>query len=340
MRRDDWKWALGCLGALVLVIAIPLWLLLGPLHSASGGARQLGAILVFVGVLVTATVSIIGYVITRQSNRRLQQEDEDDERRLRLEAAMRAGALFSPSGPEPVDPASIASSLLALTKLDHAELAVALLVDFWSTGPVSAESGSEVTPTKPGPERVSTETAILVIDAALRTQTQPNARLVAAELLCRNASRLDACQSLNWPSAIDGCWDPGFGPKTKLLLVEALINMTLTGDVTENALRSVAVRLYGIWKAEKDDARVRGCVGKLISALTPKLASLGYADFMQGNQMVMLSQLEEAANSAKHNPDGFLDRIVDDRYKRLQEWAASCTTQSLDSRKGALADAA
>jgi hypothetical protein len=36
MRRDDWKWALGCLGALVLVIAIPLWLLLGPLHSASG----------------------------------------------------------------------------------------------------------------------------------------------------------------------------------------------------------------------------------------------------------------------------------------------------------------
>src|SRR5260370_21497825 len=169
MGRDDWKWAAGCLTALVLVTAIPLWLLLGPLHSTTSGARQLGAILVFVGVLVTATVSIIGYVITRQSNLRLhqeyeqsnlrlQQEDEDDERRLRLEAAMRAAALFSPSGPAPVDPASIASSLLALTKLDHPELAVALLVDFWSVGPLSGEAGLETVPTEPGPERVSTET--------------------------------------------------------------------------------------------------------------------------------------------------------------------------------------
>jgi hypothetical protein len=51
MERDDWKWAVGCLAALVLVTAIPLWLLLGPLHSTTSGARQLGAILVFVGVL-------------------------------------------------------------------------------------------------------------------------------------------------------------------------------------------------------------------------------------------------------------------------------------------------
>ena len=228
----------GSLAALVLVSAVPLWLLLGPLHSTTGGARQLGAVLVFVGVLVTATVSVIGYVVTRQSNRRLhqeyeqsnrrlRQEDEDDERRLRLEAAMRAGALFSSSGPAPVDPASIASSLLALTKLDHAELAVALLVDFWSVGPLSGEAAHETALIEHGPERVSTETAILVIDAALRTRTQPNARLVAAELLCRNATRLDPCESLHWPSVIDGSWESDFGPKTKLLLVEALINMTL-----------------------------------------------------------------------------------------------------------------
>ena len=171
-----------------------------------------------------------------------------------VDAAMRAGALFSAKGSEPVDSASIASGLLALTKLDHAELAAALLVDFWSDGQ----------------EKVSTETAVLVIDAALRSKGQPNAQLVAAEILCRNARRLNSCQSLNWPSVIDGSWDCKFGPKTKFLLVEALINMTLSEPVTENALRSAAVRLYGIWRNDPDK-RLQGCIGRLISALMPRL---------------------------------------------------------------------
>ncbi len=39
---------------------------------------------------------------------------------------------------------------------------------------------------------------------------------------------------------IDGCWDTAFGPKTKLLLVDALMEMTLSGLHNENALRSVS----------------------------------------------------------------------------------------------------
>src|ERR1035438_4843431 len=66
---------------------------------------------------------------------------------------MRAGESFPSSTPEMVSAASIASSLLALTKLDNADLAVALLVDFWSPGIE---------------EKISPETAILVVDAALR----------------------------------------------------------------------------------------------------------------------------------------------------------------------------
>jgi hypothetical protein len=250
----------------------------------------------------------------------LKQEHSDEERRLKLDAAMRAGALFSAKGSEPVDPASIASGLLALTKLDHAELAAALLVDFWSDGQ----------------EKVSTETAVLVIDAALRSKGQPNAQLVAAEILCRNARRLNSCQSLNWPSVIDGSWDCRFGPKTKFLLVEALINMTLSEPVTENALRSVAVRLYGIWRNDPDQ-RLQGCIGRLISALMPRLESLGYADFIQGNQKVMLDDLRKAADSATENPDGFLDRIVEDRFEKLTDWAALCTSHSLALQPGALA---
>jgi hypothetical protein len=111
-----------------------------------------------------------------------------------------------------------------------------------------------------------------------------------------------SCQSLHWPSVIDGGWDQRFGPKTKLLLLDALILMTLAHPVTEGALRSVAVRLYGVWCGE--DMRVRGCVGRLIGAVVPALQHLGYADFMQGSQTVLLTELQAAAARGTNNPDG------------------------------------
>jgi hypothetical protein len=266
------------------------------------------------GVLVTASVSLIGILATLQANHRVRQEHRHEQARLKLDAAMRAGALFSRTDQRQADPASIASGLLALTRLDHADLAVALLVDLWS-------EDAETVTTKD--HRVADETAVLVIDAALRSTTKPNAQLVAAELLCRNARRLNSCQSLHWPSVIDGEWDPRFGPKTKLLLLDALISMTLARPVCEDALRSAAVRLYGVWQAERDK-RVRGCVGRVIDAVVPSLERLGYSDFMQGNRRVMLADLKDAAATSTHNPDSYLDKIVTKRCEQLVTWAAPC----------------
>jgi len=169
------------------------------------------ALIAVFGVLVAGGGSLAGYLLQRQSNRRLAQEHEDERARLRLDAAMRAGSLLAPGEAGPADPAVVASGLLALTRLDHAELAVALLVDLWSKDS----------------SRVSEETAILVIDAALRSD-RPSAQLVAAELLCRHAAGLDPCQSLHWPSSIDGCWLPGLAARAKLLLADGLIIMTYT----------------------------------------------------------------------------------------------------------------
>jgi len=116
---------------------------------------------------------------------------------------------------------------------------------------------------------VSKEAAILAIDAALESD-ESNAPLVAAELLCRKAEILDACRSLDWPSAVDGRWVPNVGQKTKLLLVDALITVTITSPSNENALRSLAVRLYGIWSGDPD-GNVKSCIGKLIEAFVPHL---------------------------------------------------------------------
>jgi hypothetical protein len=208
------------------------------------------------------------------------EQDEQDEQ-LRLDAAMRAGQLFSPAGSGYAVPAAMASGLLGLTRLDNADLAVALLVALWSGSDRSRN-----------PHKVSTETAIFVIDAALRSDTS-KAQLVAAELLCRNAKRLQPGQSLHWPSSVQGCWIATLSQRAKLLIVEAIVIMTLESESIETALRSAAVRLYGIWRDDKDD-RVKGCIGKLICALIPRLEALGYSDFMQGSQRVMLSQLKTA----------------------------------------------
>jgi len=273
---------------------------LGAWQVGRGNAPTLTAVLTFGGAVVTGAVALVGHLVGRQANQRLREERVREHERLRLDAAMQAGTLLA----TPDQPASAASGLLALTQLGQADLAVALLVDLWS-----AERN-----------RVSTETAILVIDAALRIE-RPNAQLVGAELLCRNATRLNSCQSLHWPSVIDGRWDPGFAPKTKFLLLEALLLMTTARPADKNALRSVAVRLFGIC-ANDPDPNVKGCVGTALNELIPALASLGYTDFMQGREIVTLEQLRQAAKSKKPNADQFLAQVVEAHRERLAAWAA------------------
>ncbi len=331
-------------GVVLLLAAMPVGLLAATLALLRGfglldrtaktaGADNLSADLALVGVMVTASVSVIGLILKRQSDQRLQVSRTDKAKQLRLDAAMRAGSLFGSSEASPPDPAAIASGLLALTQLDQANLAVALLVDLWSQsdGPerhglnTPGADSSDRPPADLGAngraERtVSTEVAVLVLDAALRSQV-PSAQLVAAELLFRNAWRLDASRSLDWPSSIDGTWLPTLCNQTKLLLVQALVRMSCTSEPTENALRSLAIRLYGISSGDPCQ-RVKGCIGTLLRALLPALVGLGYEDFMGGSQTVALGQLRTAASIESQNSDGMLERALAEDAKRLAEWSS------------------
>jgi hypothetical protein len=306
----------GAVAALLVVLRA-----FGLLNADAEGADRLTAVLTFFGVLVTASVTLIGLAISGQAERRLERTHQDEQQRLRLDAAMKAGALLDRRDGRVPEPASVASGLLALTQLEQAELAVALLVDLW---------------TKETENKVSTETAILVIKAALLSD-QPSAQLVASELLCRKAKTLDATHSLHWPSSIDGRWLPGLGNRSKLLLVDGLVQMTLTSEPTENALRSTAVRLYGISDGDPDK-RVKRCVGRLINSLLPALKGLGYSDFLQGQRLVTLAELEAATRFIMENPDGMLERIVQKRTKDLAAWSAQCKTILM--RPGSLATTA
>jgi hypothetical protein len=300
--------------------------------------------LALVAVLVPASVTLIGYWFKqqadkrlalerdqardrleqeqRESQRRLAQEQEQANDRLRLDAAMRAADLFGPSGNAIGDAAKSASGLLALTRLGFAELAVALLVDLWNprADPVptsEAHGGNSCS--------VSTETAIQVINAALAVP-DPDAQLMAAELLCRNAHTLDINNSLHWPSSVNSSWIPGLPVTAKLLVVDALVHMAIASPETGNSLRELAVRLYGISKGDPEP-RVKGCLGSLLKSIMPAVRELGYKDFMKGpgRGFTTLDEMEEVASKASRHPDGYFEAIVEDRSAKLSKWAGACT---------------
>lgn len=319
---------------------------------------NMNVFLALIAILVPASVALVGFLYKRQSERRLAQEKEQSEKqlsqehersekrlaqeqrqdndRLRLDAAMHAADLFGFSGDVQTSAAKSASGLLALARLDFADLAVALLVDLWSPLTVSSE------PVKEGQNSfsVSTETAIQVIDEALESG-EPEAQLMAAELLCRNASTLDICDSLDWPGSVNSAWIPGLPVTAKFLIVDALVHMALGGDPTKNALRELAVRLYGIFNGDPE-SRVKDCIGTLMRAIMPAVRALGYTDFMKGpgHGLVTLEEMENAAAHASPHPDGYFEMMVKDRSQKLKKWSLMCTTISLSPGRLATASSA
>lgn len=176
------QWWLGVLVSVVGVVAAPIVVVehFGVSFVGASTDKRFVAVLTLVGAMVTALVSLIGMISARQSDRRLSSQRPDEEMRLRLDAAMRAGELLNRPPGSHANPESVAWGLLALTRLDRDDLAVALLIDIWDSEHqrlrAEAADGS-------GPH-ISDETAVLVPDAAL-SSGNPRAQLVAAGEIAR-----------------------------------------------------------------------------------------------------------------------------------------------------------
>ena len=65
MGKDDKKIVFFAATVLSVMAVLPAGLLLGPLHLGDGEAARLAAVLTFIGVLVTASVSLIGLMVNR-----------------------------------------------------------------------------------------------------------------------------------------------------------------------------------------------------------------------------------------------------------------------------------
>ena len=306
------------------------------------------------GIVVPALVALIGILITWQSNKRLAQDRQQSEARVRLDAAINAADLFQPTSDPTASAARSAAGLLALTQLGQADLAVALLADLWNPQaspslhvpaagvPAPVTSSAEGLPQAEASTQasigVSAETAIQVINEALKTE-DPNAQVIAAELLCRNANVLNISDVIHWPSEINGKWDYRLPVAAKVLIVDALVRMALASTEI-NALRELAVRLYGIWENDRQE-RVRCCIGSLIKVILPYLYGFGYTETMPdfGQRVITFEQMKDATKSASPHPDGYFEQLVANRSARLEKWANGLTALSTSPGKLAPASA-
>jgi hypothetical protein len=275
------------------------------------------AVLALLVVLVPACVTLIGYWIQRQAGKRLELQKAQENARLKLDSVMRAAELLTSSDDAVASRERSVTALLALTQLDYSALAIGLLAEFWPAQPsLSLSSAQESAGPSTG---FSAETAILVIKAALMSK-DPTAQLMAAELLARQAGRLDINSSLHWPD-LSGQW-VRLSTTTKLLLLDALVFMALSSLPSQNSLRTLAIRLYGVWEVDQE-LRVKRCTAAFIGAILPTLQALGYTTFMRGLEQgaVTILQLEQVAAIASPDPDGFFDMIIQNRSMKLRRWS-------------------
>src|SRR5712671_1002687 len=116
MKRDGVRLIVAALTVLLVGAGLPT-LLFGPFHLGVGGSGRLQATLTYAGVMVTVAVTLISLAAKWLTDKRLMYEKEEQLKQLRLDAAMRAGQLFSPTDAGHGQPAAMASGLLALTSL-------------------------------------------------------------------------------------------------------------------------------------------------------------------------------------------------------------------------------
>src|SRR5690349_6777839 len=102
-------------GALAMALALA-----GVVYLLGRGSSDqiLAAVVAFLGVMITAAAK--------------NHADAQSEQRLRLDAAMEAGRLLSPTDGTNASAAAAASGLLALADLGRSKLAAAMLLDLWA----------------------------------------------------------------------------------------------------------------------------------------------------------------------------------------------------------------
>ncbi len=146
------------IGVVLLFIVLLVFLWNSPLMKFDGSVSSsnvVAAMIVLIGGLLTAAITIIGvllkYSIDQQTDRRLEIESKrnadmqiDAEKRLKLEASIRAIQLFSNENGTLAHPVQRSGALYALTSLGQYELALSILYQLIDEKKVDSGTVSDI----------------------------------------------------------------------------------------------------------------------------------------------------------------------------------------------------
>ncbi len=184
--------------------------------NSQSGAQVIAAALALLGVIATASVSLVGYLLKKsfdQHSLRLQQATED---RLRQETALQAVKLMSTQDGKEAPVSQRSGALFALVTLDQIDLALALVENLLRR----SESNSV------GDFEEDAAAAIWVIERAFQSSV-PRHQLISGGLLHTFRRNLyDGEGSFFWPECFLLDWDVKVDPHARynvlLTLAEVL----------------------------------------------------------------------------------------------------------------------
>ncbi len=321
--RSETKLAIALAAVLLLAAGVitAMWRIgLLSFTDSENGSKVVAAALALVGTFAAAAVTMVGLVlkhaIDEQTLRQHEAESDraeatrrDAERRLGLEAAVKALQLLSTSTGAPTSQSQRDGALFMLATFDQHELALQLASDLLAKSELS-----------PG-------TACIIMDRAL-VRGDENARNSAIGVLHSHAARMATGTEICMPDSIMS-WGPGLPAYVREWATNAIAELMVSQPVAvwTGALKyecNALVSALAIGWSEETDASLKVFQGSVLHRVLAAVPSVT-GHLRHPRQRIDVAAIRNAVSDAKYATDCHGSLIP-----RLSEWATAVKRQEPD----------
>lgn len=289
----------------IIIVIIMAALGLFDFSPTEGEAKVIAAALALVGVLFTASITLIGYLLKVSFDNRSLELKIAGEDRLRLETAIRSVELLkSDTEGAEVSTTLNAGALFTLASLGQLKFALALLNQMITTGSIDCNS------------------ADWLINEVLESD-EDELHLIASGIYRRNVEQFITETGFLWPDAMNE-WNLKVNLNARASLIRAAFQIILLRpkDQWDSTFYANWMnRLYRAFKIETDDALRYHCAQAIIHiAKVPKFNSVVVYNLDEPTRLP--SVLEEVEEHIKSKVPDLIYFTLEELLMDLKLWAS------------------